>query len=61
VALIPYQKQDTEQGMLSLPINDNFLFYGDNLFILREHIPTESIDLIYLAPLSIQTTRDALF
>ncbi len=30
--------------------NENALFYGDNLFILREHIPTESVDLIYLDP-----------
>lgn len=27
----------------------NTLYYGDNLRILREHIPDESIDLIYLA------------
>ena len=32
------------------PITENALFYGDNLFILREHIPSESIDLIYLDP-----------
>ncbi len=36
--------------MLSKPINENYLFYGDNLKILRQHIPTESIDLIYLDP-----------
>ena len=29
---------------------DNKLFYGDNLRILREHIPDESVDLIYLDP-----------
>jgi site-specific DNA-methyltransferase (adenine-specific) len=28
----------------------NTLYYGDNLFTLREHIPTESVDLIYLDP-----------
>jgi len=28
----------------------NALYYGDNLKILREHIPDESIDLIYLDP-----------
>lgn len=28
----------------------NCLYYGDNLDILREHIATESIDLIYLDP-----------
>src|SRR6266566_10034829 len=32
------------------PITENTLFYGDNLFILREHISSESIDLIYLDP-----------
>ena len=32
------------------PIIDNTLFYGDNLSILREHIPTESVDLVYLNP-----------
>ena len=26
------------------------LFYGDNLGVLREHIPNESVDLIYLDP-----------
>jgi site-specific DNA-methyltransferase (adenine-specific) len=28
----------------------NTLYYGDNLDILREHIPSESVDLIYLDP-----------
>ncbi len=28
----------------------NTLFYGDNLLILREYIPDESIDLVYLDP-----------
>src|SRR5438093_2884235 len=32
------------------PITENTLFYGDNLPILREHIPSESVDLIYLDP-----------
>ena len=32
------------------PITENTLFYGDNLVILREHRPSESIDLIYLDP-----------
>jgi len=31
-------------------IQNNTLFYGDNLGILREYIPDESIDLIYLDP-----------
>src|SRR3712207_5990651 len=34
-----------------LPANHpNTLFYGDNLEVLREHIPSESVDLIYLDP-----------
>lgn len=32
------------------PISRNTLFYGDNLTILREHIPDQSVDLIYLDP-----------
>ena len=28
----------------------NVLYYGDNLKILRDHIPDESVDLIYLDP-----------
>lgn len=28
----------------------NWLFFGDNLNILKEHIPDESVDLIYLDP-----------
>jgi site-specific DNA-methyltransferase (adenine-specific) len=32
------------------PITENTLFYGDNLEILRQYIPDESIDLIYLDP-----------
>jgi hypothetical protein len=34
--------------MAQKPITENTLFYGDNLYILREHIPNESIDPIYL-------------
>jgi DNA modification methylase len=33
-----------------MPLQTNALYYGDNLRILREHIPDESIDLIYLDP-----------
>ena len=36
--------------MSQKPITENTLFYGDNLFILREYIPSESVDLIYLDP-----------
>jgi site-specific DNA-methyltransferase (adenine-specific) len=31
-------------------MTDNVLYYGDNLDVLREHIPPESVDLIYLDP-----------
>jgi 16S rRNA G966 N2-methylase RsmD len=39
---------DVEGSMKA--ITENTLFYGDNLIILREHIPDESVDLIYLDP-----------
>ncbi len=32
------------------PITHNTLYYGDNLKVLREYIPGESVDLIYLDP-----------
>ena len=35
---------------LKTPIASSHLFYGDNLVILRDHIPDESVDLIYLDP-----------
>ena len=28
----------------------NTLYYGDNLDVLREHVPDESVDLVYLDP-----------
>lgn len=31
-------------------MSENTLYYGDNLNILREHIPDNSVDLIYLDP-----------
>lgn len=36
--------------MAAKQITENMLFYGDNLSILREHIQSESVDLIYLDP-----------
>jgi site-specific DNA-methyltransferase (adenine-specific) len=36
--------------MAPLPITENTLFYGDNLDILREYVPSESVDLVYLDP-----------
>jgi site-specific DNA-methyltransferase (adenine-specific) len=32
------------------PITRNTLFYGDNLQVLRDHVPSQSVDLIYLDP-----------
>lgn len=32
------------------PISSNTLFFGDNLCILQEYLPDESVDLIYLDP-----------
>ena len=28
----------------------NTLYYGDNLAVLRDHVPNESVDLVYLDP-----------
>lgn len=43
-------------------ITHNTLFYGDNLPILRDYIPAESIDLIYLdPPFNSQRTYNVLF
>ena len=39
------------------PITKNTLFYGDNLNIMPEYIPDESMDLIYLNPHSTATVR----
>jgi len=33
-----------------MELKTNVLYYGDNLEILRKHIPDESVDLIYLDP-----------
>lgn len=40
----------------------NVLYYGDNLKILREYIPDDSVDLIYLdPPFNSQTSYNVLF
>ncbi|MDD5643139.1 MAG: site-specific DNA-methyltransferase, partial [Syntrophales bacterium] len=40
----------------------NQLFFGDNLEILREHIPVDSVDLIYLdPPFNSKATYNVLF
>jgi site-specific DNA-methyltransferase (adenine-specific) len=43
--------------MTPKPVTENTLFYGDNLPILREHVPDESVDLIYLDSPSAQTFK----
>ena len=35
----------------------NTLFYGDNLQVMRDHIPDNSVDLVYLAPLQCKRRR----
>ena len=40
----------------------NTLYYGDNLTVLREHIPDESVDLVYLdPPFNSNATYNVLF
>ena len=47
---------------MAKPITENTLFYGDNLPILREYIPDESIDLVYLdPPFNSKRTYNVLF
>ncbi len=36
--------------MPPIPLTSNTLFYGDNLEILREYVPSGSVDLVYLDP-----------
>lgn len=33
-----------------MPISPNYLYYGDNLTIMKEYIPSNSVNLIYLDP-----------
>lgn len=41
---------------------NNHLFYGDNLSVLRDQIPSESVDLVYLdPPFNSQATYNLLF
>src|SRR5437588_203580 len=43
-------------------MDGNRLYYGDNLDVLREHVPDESVDLIYLdPPFNSQATYNVLF
>lgn len=45
-----------------LAVKTNVLYYGDNLDILRNHIPDESVDLVYLdPPFNSKATYNVLF
>ena len=47
---------------MASPDQPNRLYFGDNLDILREHIPDESVDLIYLdPPFNSRATYNVLF
>lgn len=40
----------------------NVLYYGDNLDVLRQHVPSESVDLVYLdPPFNSNATYNVLF
>ncbi len=48
--------------MTSMADWKNKLYFGDNLYILREHVPDESVDLIYLdPPFNSNATYNVLF
>jgi len=47
---------------MTKPITKNTLFYGDNLYIVRDYIPDESVDLVYLdPPFNSKRTYNVLF
>ena len=47
---------------MTLPGWKNKLYFGDNLDILREHVASESVDLIYLdPPFNSNATYNVLF
>jgi DNA modification methylase len=53
---------DRSQPMGTAPDRPNLFAYGDNLDILRRHIASESVDLVYLdPPFNSQATYNILF
>ena len=43
-------------------MRSNLLYYGDNLDVLRRHVPDESVDLVYLdPPFNSNATYNVLF
>lgn len=48
--------------MGSVSVVPNTPYYGDNLDVLRQHIPDESVDLVYLdPPFNSNATYNVLF
>ena len=48
--------------MTQKALSENILFYGDNLPIMRQYLPDESVDLVYLdPPFNSQRTYNVLF
>jgi site-specific DNA-methyltransferase (adenine-specific) len=43
-------------------LSENVQYYGDNLPVLKRHVPDESVDLIYLdPPFNSNATYNVLF
>src|SRR5450756_38676 len=63
--LVEYRQDNaaTQEALVADDLNlVNKLYYGDNLFIMREYIPDESVDLIYLdPPFNSKATYNVLF
>ena len=51
-----------QEKIAAKPCSPNHLYYGDNLEVLREHIASESVDLVYLdPPFNSQSNYNVLF
>ncbi len=50
-SIIPHPRLHTHKPCALIdPTMTNALYYGDNLTVLRDHVPDESVDLVYLDP-----------
>lgn len=48
--------------MKTQSLDSNTLYFGDNLDVLRQYVPDESVDLIYLdPPFNSRATYNVLF
>jgi DNA modification methylase len=67
MSLVHHSPDSTDERVLSTQALrfrrvPNTLYYGDNLDVLREHIATESVDLVYLdPPFNSKATYNVLF